>query len=162
MSKFSFYFCDNSFNHVLQNHYKLHTKQIFVTYNSNFIGPGKGKRPSHVLLFLATCITWTKKIDCYLEEGRVTWNYIPKACKLQRYLKPRTRSSLTFVDVIKNGEEIRLTHREEMEDALLEYHKKHFSQERETSLAQPAISLRFGQAVFSTMPKNFGTATKPN
>ena len=82
--------------------------------------------------------------------------------KIRSYLNPRTFHNINFIDLETPKEHVSVTKREEMEEALLHHHHKHFSQAKYTPFASNEVLERFGVATYTQYSKKIEMVTKVN
>ena len=66
--------------------------------------------------------------------------------KIRAYLHSTAQNQINYIDVPIGDKVQRLTKKHEMEQALLDFHKRHFSQAQNTPFANPEFITRFGRA----------------
>ena len=75
--------------------------------------------------------------------------------KIKAYLNPTTYNHLHFVDINSPTGPVRVTKKEQLEQTLLNHHKAHFSQAKNTPLAHNDVIQRFGLATDTEHASNF-------
>ena len=75
--------------------------------------------------------------------------------KIKAYLNPLTYNHLHFVDTTSPTGTVRFTKREQLEKTLLNHHKTHFSQAKNTPIAKNDVIQRFGLATETKHASNF-------
>lgn len=75
--------------------------------------------------------------------------------KIRAYLHPAAQNQINYLDVPIGDKIQRLTKKQEMEQALLDFHKRHFSQAKNTPFANPDFTTRFGRAADTVYAKQF-------
>ena len=66
--------------------------------------------------------------------------------KIRAYTNLAAQNQINYFDVPIEDKVQRLTKKHEMERALLDFHKRHFSQAKNTPFANPEFITRFGRA----------------
>ena len=80
--------------------------------------------------------------------------------KIKAYLNPTTFNHLHFVDKKSPASTVRVTKREQLKKTLLNHHKTHFSQAKDTPLAQNDVIRCFGLATDTTHASQFRKGDK--
>ena len=66
--------------------------------------------------------------------------------KLRAFLNPKTFQALNFIDIPSSSGVTRITEKDELEQTLLNHHRQHFMQAKNTPLATQDVISRFGLA----------------
>ena len=66
--------------------------------------------------------------------------------KIRAYLHPSTQNQIHYIDVPIDGGINRITKKHDMEQVLLNFHKSHFYQAKNTPFTHPDFMARFGSA----------------